>query len=187
MESVVELRCGSFLLTMLNDPCHTFGSVDNVRRYDHEFSFNEEQRNSSRHGLICREADGTEHSCILQAGGGASGVHDYSAIVVKNCCIVAVGDMACSLSLPKLDLNWATRVDGATCFGVYYSPKHDCLLSHGEMEIARLNLQGEIVWSVGGRDIFTEGFRLFDDHAEAIDFYQQAYRIDIITGRSKTI
>ena len=41
--------------------------------------------------------------------------------------------------------------DSATCFGVYYSAKHQCLISHGELEIARLKLSGEVAWSSAAR------------------------------------
>jgi hypothetical protein len=95
--------------------------------------------------------------------------------------------MLCSLSLPTLELKWATKVDTATCFGVYYCPQDNCLVSHGECEIARARLSGEIVWSASGRDIFSEGFRIVGDHVEAVDFYNGVYRIDIVTGRCELV
>ena len=114
-------------------------------------------------------------------------MNEHSAVVLNRSCFVGVGDMLCSLSLPSLDLSWATKVDSATCFGVYYSPQHDCLLSHGELEVARVSLTGEIVWSAGGKDIFSEGFQIVGDYIEAIDFNHEVYRVDIATGRSKLI
>ena len=158
-----------------------------MRTYEREYDFARGYRPSSVHGLTCREPDGSEHSCILLAGGGASGVHEHSAVVFNGRCFVAVGDNICSLSLPTLDLRWVTKVDSATCFGVYYSPEYGCLLSHGELEIARVSLAGEVVWSAAGMDIFTEGFWIVGDYVEAIDFYHQVYRIEIGTGRSKLI
>jgi hypothetical protein len=70
---------------------------------------------------------------------------------------------------------------------VYHSPQHDCLLSHGELEVARVSLSGEIVWGASGKDIFTEGFQIVGDHVEAIDFNHEVYRIDIATGRCELI
>jgi hypothetical protein len=70
---------------------------------------------------------------------------------------------------------------------VYYCPEHDFLLSHGELEVARVSLKGEIVWSACGRDIFSEGFRIVGDHIVAIDFYHGVYRIDIVTGRCELL
>lgn len=187
-EVVVKIRCEPFTLTMLAESTDSAGSADNVRRYDRVFDFaGEGYQPSSRHGLICLEPDGTEHSCVLLASEGATGVHEHSAVVVNGTCFVAVGDMLCALSLPCLDLRWATKLDSATCFGVYYSLQHDCLLSHGELEIARVSLSGEIVWSGGGKDIFTEGFQIVGDSIEAIDFNHEVYRIDIATGRSELI
>jgi hypothetical protein len=174
-------------VTLLDDPTYTPGSADNVRQYDREYCLVKEYRPSSQCGLVCTQSAGATHSCILLAGGGASRVHEHSAVIVEGTCFVGVGDIVCSLSLPTLELSWATKVDGATCFGVYYCPQHDCLLSHGELEISRLSLRGDLVWSTGGRDIFSEGFRIIGDHVEAIDFYHGLYRIDIATGQSELI
>jgi hypothetical protein len=183
----VELASGSFVVTLLDDPTYTPGSADNVRRYDREYCLVQEYRPVSQYGLACRQSDGTTHTCILLAGGGASRVHEHSAVIVNGSCFVGVGDMLCSLSLPSLDLEWATKVDTATCFGVYYCAQHKCLLSHGECEIARANLGGEIIWSTSGKDIFSEGFRIVGGHVEAIDFNREVYRIDIATGDSQLV
>jgi hypothetical protein len=183
----VELASGSFAVTLLDAPTYTPGSADNVQQYDREYSLVEEYRPVSQYGLVCRQPDGTTHSCILLAGGGATRVHEHSALVVNGSCFVGVGDILCSLSLPTLDLRWATKVDTATCFGVYFCPQHDCLLSHGELEIARVSLSGEIVWSASGKDIFSEGFQIVGDHVEAIDFNHEVYRIDIATGDSQLV
>lgn len=183
----MELSSGSLALTLLDDPSYTPGSADNVRKYDREYSFVEEYRPVSQYSLVCRLSEGTMHSCILMAGGGATRVHEHSAVVVNGSCFIGVGDRLCSLALPSLDLKWATKVDEVTCFGVYYCPQHDCLLSHGELEIARVSMSGAIVWKAGGRDVFSEGFRVIGDHINAIDFCGGLYCIDIVTGRSDLI
>jgi hypothetical protein len=184
---VVELTCGPFALTLLDEPTYTTGSADNERQYDREYCFAKEYRPVSKYGLVCRDLEGGTHSCVLLAGGGASRVNEHSAVVVNRSCFVGVGDMLCSLLVPSLDLKWATKVDSATCFGVYYSPQHECLLSHGELEVARMSLSGEIVWSASGKDIFSEGFQIVGDHVEAIDFNHEVYRLDIATGRCELI
>jgi hypothetical protein len=183
----VEVICEPYSLRVQDEPLFIAGSSDNANLYKQIFEIAGNSRPSSRHGLFCREPDETLHSCILIAGGGSSAIHENSATVVNGFCFVAVGDQICSLSLPTLDLIWATKVDQASCFGVYYSPVHDCLLSHGELEVARLNLRGEVVWSAGGADIFSEGFRIVGDHVEAIDFFGQVYYIDIATGQVEMV
>jgi hypothetical protein len=39
----------------------------------------------------------------------------------------------------------------------------------------------------GGKDIFSEGFTLHDDHVEVVDFNQEKYRIDLSTGSSTIV
>lgn len=142
---------------------------------------------STRHAVTTVDPAGHSRSCMLIASGGATGVHDRSAFVHDGRLIVAVGPRACSLRLPGLDLEWNARVDDATCFGIYYSAKHDCFVSHGELSIARVALDGTVVWSAGGKDIFSEGFSLHDDCAEVVDFNHETYRVDLTTGESSII
>jgi hypothetical protein len=68
-------------------------------------------------------------------------------VIVGNRLFVAVGDSLAVLEIPSLDLAWCREVDTATCFGVYYIAGHDCLITHGECEIARVSPSGDIAWS----------------------------------------
>ena len=100
---------------------------------------------------------------------------------------MAVGDHVIALSLPKLGQLWAKKLDEATCFGVHYMKKLDCLIIHGELAISRVSTDGKINWSSWGKDIFSEGIVIFEDHVEAIDFNMEKYSIDIDSGESKII
>ena len=62
--------------------------------------------------------------------------------------------------------------------------QHDCYVSHGELTIARVTLDGKVVWSAGRRDVFSEGFTLYDDFAQVVDFNHERYRVDLTTGDS---
>ncbi|WP_339910495.1 hypothetical protein [Symmachiella dynata] len=182
---MLELTHGDIRITVSNNHTYSVGSVDNAVPFKHEYLLDpkSEGHYSSKHG-VRTERDGDEiASCILVAGGGASGIHTNSAVIHANSCYIAVGPFVASLSLPLLQLEWYTESDCATCFGVYFSPKHQCLISHGELEVARLSLKGEIMWSAGGADVFSNGFELLDDCVKVIDFYDQIYLIDIESGR----
>jgi hypothetical protein len=74
-----------------------------------------------------------------------------------------------------LELEWHTRTDDATCFGVYHSPENDCYLSHGELSVARQFYADEIEWARGGADIFTNGFCLTADRVEAVGWNGDVY------------
>lgn len=138
---------------------------------------------TTQHAVNVVDSVGHSRSCMLITGGGPTTVHDHSALVHGQALIIAVGPRVCALRVPSLELDWNVEVDSATCFGIYYSAKHDCYVSHGELAIARVTLDGKVVWSTGGKDIFSEGFTLHDDVAEVIDFNRERYRIDLATGR----
>ena len=183
---MLKLIAGKYTVALSNDPTHLVGSADNVHTYDHEFQLDDARTDysvTSRHTVSVTEDNEPIATCILLAGGGASGIHEHSAIIHNNLCIIAVGPFLASLTLPTLELNWATKTDDATCFGVYESQNHNCLISHGEMEIARVTLDGTIVWQAGGADIFTNDCRLDGHFVRVTDFNDRAYTFDINTGR----
>lgn len=141
---------------------------------------------STAHGVRYGEPEPL-NSCLILASGGATTVHQQSALLHGNRCIVAVSAYLVCLQLPDLQMIWHTQVDDATCFGVYHVPKYESYISHGELDIARITYDGEILWSSGGKDILTNGFTLFDDYAEVMDFNNERYRIDLLSGRSQLI
>ena len=183
----MEYISKNYTVSLINESDYSLNSVDNIRSYSIEYLFDDHQHNTSKHGLSVRDELGNNHDCILIAGGGASGVHENSLVVVDDRCFVAVGDHIVALSLPNLDKLWAKKLDEATCFGVYYMKNIDCLIIHGELEISRVSIDGIIYWSSSGKDIFTEGIELFEDHVEAVDFNMEKYSINIESGKSEII
>jgi hypothetical protein len=178
----MHLRDGQLDLTILNEAGDSSEPSTFSHAYDRVIDLSGAFRPTSNHGVICRDPHGRSHSVLIFAEGGCSGVHDRSAVVVGEVFYLAVGDSICAFSLPELNLIWNAKVDSATCFGVYYSKEHHCLLSHGELEIARVSLGGEIIWSYGGTDIFSGDFRIVGDCVEAVDFNGDVYRFEIGHG-----
>ena len=159
-----------------------------VSHYDLTYRLGDQsQRYSSVHSVITITDAQVQQSCIVYATGGATGVHEHSAIVHKDQLILAVGPFLCCLGIPSLELCWYQEVDAATCFGVYYSANRNCFISHGELEITRVELDGEIKWKSGGADILTNGFELFKEHVEVVDWNNWRYFIDLDTGQSHVI
>ena len=183
-EATLQLEGEGCVVMFHEEPTYSPRSADNARRYAREYELQEKGYSpASSYGVVCRGPLGQESSCILFAGGGCTRVHQQSAVIIGPRCFIGVGDQLCGLVLPSLEMCWTVKIDLATCFGVYYSARHRCLLSHGELEIARVDLDGRVIWSHGGRDIFSEDFRVFDDHVEAVDFYHDVYRFEINGGR----
>ena len=179
---MLELACKTFLVTISDDPSYTVGFADNVRTYEHEYLLDCDHVNC-HHAIRVTDNDDDIASCILLACGGSTCIHEHSAVTHDNSCIIAVGPFMASVALPSLQLEWATKTDWATCFGVPHSEKHECLISHVELEIARVSFAGRLIWQVSGGDIFTGGFTLHDDCVDVIDWEDREYHIDIATGR----
>ena len=183
---MLELSAGKYRVEITNDPFHTVGSADNCHSYDHEYYLDDarsEYAVTSRHAVKISDKTETVATCILLAGGGASGIHQHSAIIHDHSCIIAVGPFITSLKIPSLELLWSTKTDTATCFGVYRADNHHCLISHGELEIARVSYDGQLAWQTGGADIFTNGITIHDNWVHVVDFNDMEYMIDIETGR----
>ena len=182
---MLQLSHTKFGIVVFDDPNYSLSSVDNVVRHDDAYVLDQNDREpvSSKHVVQIFHDEGPQRSCILLAPGGASGVHEHSAIIVKESCIIAVGSHIASLAIPTLQLQWSKCVDSATCFGVYFCEDYDCLISHGELDITRLTCEGRIEWQSSGADIFTNGFHIFDDIVRAIDWNDKHYWFDIHTGK----
>ncbi|RIK82521.1 MAG: hypothetical protein DCC68_06415 [Planctomycetota bacterium] len=168
-----------------HDRTYTLGSADNSQTYCRVYRLDDETpyRPSSQHSVRVFSIAGEElGSCLLAATGGATGIHEHSAVAVGDILFVAVGPYTASLQLPSLDLLWSRQVDGATCFGLHHAPAHCCLIAHGELAISRLGYDGAVAWTACGADIFTGQLEVAGDRVRAEDFDGRTYLWDIRTG-----
>jgi hypothetical protein len=171
-------------LEMRDEAACAFAGAAPSIQYSRECRFQTAYHASSCHGLICSDDAGFNASVILCSGGGASGVHERSLCVLGDQCFVAVGPYVVSLSLPDLEILWSTEVDSATCFGIHATVDGRALISHGELEVSRITMSGEILWRVGGADIFSEGLSVTKTEVHVEDFNHDKYVFDIETGRT---
>jgi len=121
-------------------------------------------------------------SIVLTAGGSVSSLWEKSALLDGDRLLVACGNEVFCILLPTLELLWHTQVDMATCFEIV--AYQDDYITHGEVEISRLNKQGEILWQFSGKDIFvssserTPAFKMTSQGIDLIDFNYEEYHID---------
>ncbi|MHC2144067.1 hypothetical protein [Pseudomonas alkylphenolica] len=172
----MHTSCG--LIEIVDEPTYSFNSTDNAQPYALEILLTDKSI-TSIHGV---KLNGVS-ILVIGAGGGCTAIHKHSVLVLDDKLYLAVGDhIAClSLELPY-QLLWSVQVDSATCFGIHYENQQGALLSHGELEITRLSMDGVIIWQVSGADIFSENFCLTADYIEAVDFNMSIYRFDYVTG-----
>lgn len=164
-------------------PCYDPRDFDDPSTPNPEYFIEDEGTYpTSRHRVTLRRGNEVFAHRVLLATGGASGVHGYSGFIRGNTCFLAVGPFICALELPTLRVMWHKRADETTCFGLHHAPTYASIISHGEVEIARLDYTGERLWSRRGEDVFSEGFRLLEHHVEAIDFNRTVYRFNLKDG-----
>lgn len=128
--------------------------------------------------------------CDVYSNGFSASQSAENALLLENTLLLAVGPYVCALGLPQLDLLWASEVDPSLCFGIYYAPKHNVLIAHGEQAIACLSLNGTLKWSYTGKDIFTTPdataskthITLLPDAIEVLDWNKDRHRISIPDG-----
>jgi hypothetical protein len=167
------------VLDLVNEPSYSFGSADNVRAYPFAKNLAEQSRPTSIHGVLL---DG-EPLAIFGGDGGCSSVHAGSLAYVEGHAYLALGNCVVCFVLRPFAIKWVVQTDPATCFGIYFDERHQALISHGELEIARLSRTGGIVWSASGADIFSEPISLLVDSVKAVDFNGRAYYFRYEDGR----
>lgn len=184
---MLELHADNYRIVLTKIDPYSADSTDNADHFDRVYALGEErERYTSIHAVHVLTETEEMAACLLHTGGGATGIHERSAMLVKGVLYVAVGPWIIALQLPELAMLWSTQTDTATCFGILFAEKHQCLISHGELEIARISLTGSICWQAGGADIFTNGCELDGDVVRAIDWNGQTYDFDINTGQERT-
>lgn len=177
-----------FELVISNDREYSLDSADNTTQYNHAYINDKGADNLSQHGILITKDEKVQNSAIVLCTSGITGVHETGCIVDDDKLLICCGDCVFSLSLPSLLLQWQTKADDCTCFEIV---KHtDGYIVHGELGITRLNVAGEIVWSISGPDIFTtpdgkDTFKVVEDIVYAkvwtgITIKVQAYTGEII-------
>lgn len=171
-------------VVIVDERTYAFGSADNVRQYAQEVRLQPVYDSTSAHGVFLRG----EPMVVFGAPGGCSAVHEHSALVRNAKLYLAVGNSMVCFALDQRKLIWASVVDDATCFGVYFEPRRNALISHGELDVARVDDNGNILWRSSGADIFSEDFTLEQEYIVVTDFSRREYRMcyesgDLATGR----
>lgn len=180
---MLSFEHAGFDIQLRDEPTYILRSADNARRYDREIQLCDGRDFYSRHGVVVSTA-GVARSAILLGCGGSTLVHERSAVAADDMLYVACGDSVCALRLPDLLPAWVARVDSATCYGVYLLPDGAGLISHGELTIARLSLDGRLMWSSKRRAIFTGDFTVLNDRARAVDWEGATFEFALADGRS---
>lgn len=169
-----------FIVDIINDSTFSRGSTDNVFTYDNVY-FEGSEQPTSRHGIRVFKDDSLISSAIICGTGGATGVFKDTFIVTNNILLICCGDSVFALKLPELTLDWKKKFDLITCFAIYLY-KGDFIV-HGELEVNRIDLNGNIKWSFSAYDIFVtqdgnEAIKFMGDNIELRDWENNKYMLN---------
>jgi hypothetical protein len=169
-------------IEVLDEPTYRFGSSDNNFIYwKHSFGEGAQNYPTSMHGIKIFLDEKILESCVIIGSGGATTVHKNSTLLDNDKLLVCCCDTVFCLALPTLDLIWKTQADQATCFQIF--KQQDDYIIHGELQVTKLDKDGNKKWEFGGADIFVsidneEEFKVENDGILLTDFAKTKYKID---------
>jgi hypothetical protein len=179
---LLTLNYDIFRIEIENDPTYKIGSNNNLFSYDFVYYDKEALTcQSSNHGIKIYKDSEIYKTAIVCAVAGATTIHDKSAVFENNEIYICCADKVFSLFLPDLTLNWVTKVDQFTCFGIYKADSG--LFTHGELQVSRLDKKGNIIWENSLRDAIlnigkdNDCFILHDNFIELMDFNSSKYEL----------
>jgi hypothetical protein len=140
-------------IKVLDEPTYKLGSADNNFNYSkHYFGDGATKYPTSKHGIKIYQDDQIIDSCIIIGSGGATGIHKNSSLLDNDQLLLFCYDTIFCLTLPDLELKWKTLADQATCFQIFRQQDH--YIIHGELQVTKLDKDGNKKWGFGGADIF---------------------------------
>lgn len=173
---------GGRSVELIDEPLLAFEASPPGRAYERVLDLEDPDVTVSRYGLVVKEANGSERSLLITGAGGCTGVNERSLVALGERCFIAIGVYLLALELETLELGWQLQVDQAACFGVRLTPAADALIAHGEMEISRVSLAGDVSWRASGDDLFTGPLEVTASAVLVDDSSGDHYTFDLATG-----
>lgn len=177
----MTFQTDKYRIDIFDDTSFASGSSDNVNNYDLIHFDKSEYSYPSVYGIKVFDDNRLLKSAIIGSIGGETSIHNSSVVVEDDRVVICCADTIFCLSIPSLELLWRCKGDDATCFEIF---KHnDSYIVHGELEISRINRNGNIMWQRSGADIFTtpEGLDTFiitKDYILATDWEYRKYKFN---------
>ena len=173
--SIYEYR-----IEIIDHPDYKISSADNVLQFD-LFYLDESDFHSSVYGIAIFRNDERLKSALIGASGGSTGIHDTAVVIENDRLLICCSNAIFCLSIPSLELLWRTVADTVTCFEIF--KYEDDYIVHGELNISRLDENGNILWQQSGADIFTtvdgkDCFIMMQDFIFARDWENREYKFD---------
>jgi hypothetical protein len=172
----MHIKSAAGLLELIDESRY---AGDQLKKYPFAKDLAPDYRPSSIHGFWLNG----KPTAVFSNAGGATTVTEHSAVYLDGRLYIAVGNGVVCVRTDPFEHEWSLQVDSATCFGIHFDAGHQALISHGELEIARISKSGSVLWSTGGADIFTGEFSLGPQCIGVTDFNGKRYRFKYEDGQ----
>lgn len=151
------------------------------KQYPADLGHELEYQPSSKHGIRITENGIEKCSALLLEFRGATRIFENSFLIKNTRIYTCCSDQIYSLNLTDLSTNWRNQYDVATCFGIYEFDED--FIVHGETQVSRINVNGEIIWDFSARDIFVNPdgkteFKIVENRIELIDWQGYKYELN---------
>lgn len=145
---------------------------------------------SSLTSALCVTLESAAGRKLLYAmsGGGPTRVNERSALPVGRDAVFIIGAYVARLDVAAWRVVWRIQADDAICFHLYSDPDDaSAVIVHGELQIAKVSLDGALLWQVSGADIFVQpdGSKALTFETGAVvarDWNGWVYTINSMTG-----
>ena len=133
---------------------------------------------SSKHEIRIAENGIEKCSALLLESGGATRISENSFQIKNDRIYICCSDQIYSLNLTDLSANWRNQYDVGTCLGIYEFDED--FIVHGEIQVSRIDKNGETKWGFSGRDIFVNPdgkteFKIIENRIELVDWEGYKY------------
>lgn len=175
-------------IELINDENYTPFSTDNPFPYSRVYIAEDIRERGfqvvSKIGIIIRDVSDPDKvlcAAIICETGGATSIGEQTQIIEGQNLVVCICNMVYCLNIHTLDLQWKTKADTITCFCIHKFGQG--LITHGELELTKLDFNGLIEWQFSAREIFVTpndqpAFRIEGECAIVQDWSGYEYVID---------
>jgi hypothetical protein len=163
----MNIKYLEYFIEILDDPMYSEKSMDNKFHYSKVYKSVEDQISVSKHAIFVKNnKDEIISNAIMIGTRGGTGIHDHCYYILESSILICVSNFVFCLSLPELNLIWKLDVDWSSVFGIY--KMNEDFITHGEIDISRINIKGKLVWQHSGSDIFVlpgseNSFKIIDN------------------------
>lgn len=136
-----------------------------------------------RHIIEQRDVAGLIKRTLIANDGSHVPLSIDSVLHKDNSIYFCSGKYVCKWHITQAVLEWCIELDFASCFTIQFLDNENSILVSGELELSKINLNGNIKWQYSGSDIFVTqdgkfGAKVIEDKIYIMDWNEILHILD---------